>query len=209
MNHGGAGKNKRCGQIEATKRIDSFEIRNSLFLIGGFKTLPFEFEEDHVFVDDGFSGGDCIKVTYMENRSGRHPFFICPKCGRRVRFLYIPCFLCRDCSHLNYRSQQITKSSYNALVAIPEKLDVERPGKSWQEDYALPRPRYMHKKRFERYQERFKKYQERYVEREVREYLKLYRFAMKCLKSSSDLDFSLKPVRLHETGFDACSIEDD
>ena len=174
MKHGGAGQNKRCDQVEKRQRIDSFEVRNRLFDVGGFRMLPFDFDGEHVLVDDGISGGDYITVSFMENASGRYPFFLCPKCGQRVRFLYIPGFLCRECSRLNYRSQQTTKGSYEAVSAIPEKLDVEIPPKDCEEKYVLPRPRYMHKNRYERYKRRFEKHLERYIEKKAAKYLTIF-----------------------------------
>ena len=130
--------------------------------------MPFRFDGEIVRVDDGISGGDEIAVSFMVNASGRYPFFLCPKCGRRVRFLYLPGFLCRECSRLNYRSQQTTKGSFEALAAIPEKMDVEMPSRDWLEEYTLPRPRYMRQSRYERYRKRFEKHQERFIGKESR-----------------------------------------
>ena len=177
MKHGGAGENKRCEQVEDQQRIDSFEVRNRYFQIGSFEMLPFEFDGDTVFVNSDISGDCCIEVSYMENASGLHPFFHCPKCCARVRFLYLPNFLCRECSRLNYRSQQATKGSFTALTAIPEKLDVECPSEviDLAEEYSLPRPVYMHEDRFKRYQERFQKHQERYIQRERRQLFQILR----------------------------------
>ena len=43
---------------------------------------------------------------------GRRPWLLCPKCGRRVRVLYLAehsIFSCRACAKLNYRSTRQTK----------------------------------------------------------------------------------------------------
>lgn len=166
MRHGGAGLNRQRGQIEERQRIDSFEAPNRFFQLTGFKLLRHEYDGETVKVSDTE-----IKLARMENAAGRLIFFLCPSCGRRVRFLYLPHFRCRECCQLNYRSQQMTKGSFAALAAIPEKLDVESPKDSWIDagDYVLPRPRYMHTSKYERYRKRFEKHQGRFVERDKRQ----------------------------------------
>ena len=166
MRHGGAGLNRRCSQVEENERIDSFQALNKFFQLPGFKRLPHECNGETVTVQ-----GIEIRIAYMRNAAGRLIFFLCPSCGQRVRFLYLPDFLCRKCSRLNYRCQQITRGSFASLASIPEKLDVESPKDSWidADDYVLPRPRYMHAAKYERYRKRFEKHQGRFVERDKRQ----------------------------------------
>lgn len=168
--HGG--QNRRCDQLEDRQRIDSFQLRYKAFQIGKFELLPFATDGNFVKVD-----GECIQLSYIYNAAGNVPFFRCPKCGQRVRFLYLPLYLCRYCSRLNYRSQQATKGSFSALAAIPKKLDSPPPAKTVDEaaEYQLTRPPYMRKKRFARYQERFLKHQRQYVQMERRRLFRILR----------------------------------
>lgn len=67
----------------------------------------------------------------------------------------------------------MTKGSFDALAAIPIKLDVDPPEDSWDivDEYTLPRPPNMKKRRFEKYRRRFEKHQARYVYRGCRRFL--------------------------------------
>lgn len=51
---------------------------------------------------------------------GKHWYFICPKCKRRVRKLYLPDgeneFLCRKCHNLTYSSSQTHNRNVDALL---------------------------------------------------------------------------------------------
>lgn len=165
MRHGGAGLNRKCGQVEEHQRIDSFEAPNKFFQLTRCQLLPHEYDGETVRVSDTE-----IKLAYMENAAGRLIFFICPVCGRRVRFLYLPLLHCRECSNLNYRCQQVTKGSFAELAAIPEKLDLPLPDDFWSEaeEYTLQRPKNMHAVKFARYRERFEKHQARFVARDQR-----------------------------------------
>ena len=110
---------------------------------------------------------------------GSQLFFICPKCGARVRFLYwqdhpFP-FVCRKCAGLNYQSQQKTKSAmlyYQKGVDYAKKYFELPPwgvdGFSFM-DYLPERPRGMHKATYQRRLKRFLKYQEKYIMLTLRE----------------------------------------
>lgn len=165
MKHGG--NNKRCGCVEDQQRIDSFEVKSRFFQLSGCRMLPHSFDGEVVTVK-GFK----IRVIYIQNAAGRLPFFLCPSCGQRVRFLYLPDWCCRKCSQLNYRSQQVTKGTFEAMAAIPKKLDVDPPADSWDivDEYTLPRSPNMKTKRYEKYRRRFEKHQARYVYRGCRRF---------------------------------------
>lgn len=95
-----------------------------------------------------------VALDSLPNRyGGARTFFLCPRCGRRARFLYLRWgrFLCRACGRLNYRSQQHTKDGmlpyYKAAKLLREKFRVapelipvpmELPG------FIPPRPKGMH-----------------------------------------------------------------
>ena len=133
MKHGG--NNKRCGCVEDQQRIDSFESNSRFFMLSGCRMLPHKFDGEVVTVS-----GMEIRLFYVHNAAGRLPFFICPSCSQHVRFLYLPELRCRKCSRLNYRSQQVTKGSFEAMAEIPKKLDWEIV-----DEYTLPRPPNMKK----------------------------------------------------------------
>ena len=143
---------KKHGQVEREKRIDSFEAECRSFYIGRCEMLHFSREGDRICLD----GGKIVKLSYVHNAAGRLTFFLCPSCGKRVRFLYLPDYKCRTCARLNYRCQQVTKGSLADVCAIPSKMGLKEPT-VFEFDYALLRPRYMNKARFARVDERFKK----------------------------------------------------
>ena len=143
---------KKHGQVEKAKRIDSFEAEYRAFQLGLCDMLPFSRECDRIKLPSG----RIVKLSYVHNAAGRLTFFLCPCCGKRVRFLYLPEYKCRTCARLNYRSQQVTKGSLADLCAIPVKMGLEEPT-IFDFEYTLIRPRYMNKARFERLNRRFKK----------------------------------------------------
>ncbi len=141
----------RHGRLEDRERIDSFDTRYNSFMMKRCKMLPFKRFDDWIVIPEY---GIQLVLAYMENAAGRIPFFMCPGCGRRVRFLYLPEFKCRYCCNLNYRIQQVTKGTREELGSIPAKLGM--PGDQ------LIRPFYMHRNRYERYLKRYQKHRERY-----------------------------------------------
>ena len=145
---------KKHGQVEQKKRIDSFEAEYRAFLLDGCELLPFSREGKTIRLD----GERIVKLDYVHNAAGRLTFFLCPSCGRRVRFLFLPQYKCRTCAQLNYRSQQVTRGSLEDIRAIPTKLGLDEP-EIFDFDYVLLRPPGMNRARFERLNRRFiKKY---------------------------------------------------
>ena len=151
---------KKHGQVEREKRIDSFEAEYRAFYIGRCEMLHFSREGDRIRLD----GGKIVKLSYVYNAAGRLTFFLCPFCGKRVRFLYLPDYKCRTCARLNYRSQQVTKGSLADICAIPSKMGQKEPS-IFDFDYSLLRPRYMNKAGFERLNKRFKKKMRTFIAR--------------------------------------------
>ncbi len=50
--------------------------------------------------------------TSIPNYGGKRYWFICPKCNRKVAFLYLrKTFLCRHCNKLTYKTQQVGYSN--------------------------------------------------------------------------------------------------
>lgn len=178
MNYSG-GDNRTHGQIERAERIDSFEAKK----VVGWGTL---FSNSMVPLDCGHfmeDGGEIIELskghwsTTLEltrtpsGFGGSCAYWLCPRCGKRVRFLYFKGlgFVCRGCAKLNYRCQQRTKDStnyaYDGLKLAREKLRWE-PHLDFYPAifiYVLPdRPKGMHTATYYRYLARYMRLQEKY-----------------------------------------------
>lgn len=56
-------------------------------------------------------------------------YFICPECGRRVRYLYVrnDSFVCRKCMNVNYPCQQLPEWKWAVVkkLMILKRLDVD------------------------------------------------------------------------------------
>ncbi len=197
------GWNRKCGTVEKTPRIDSYEAGavvgwGKLFGFGGGRMLTLdcghrteygpgpnvEREIVEIWHKDGW--GQTIELSRKRNGfGGSQAFFLCPACGWRVRYLYlgVGIFLCRKCSRLNYRSQQETRSDsmyyYGKGMALVEKhLDTwprVRPDGFGFCAWIPDRPRYMHQTTYRRYLRRFAKYQEQHQLREMEDMLKILR----------------------------------
>lgn len=155
------GQNKTHGMVGRYDRLDSFrdgslhgphclawESGNRIMLTGdgGAVTLAYQIGEERI--------REQVVLDYLPNHyGGARLFFLCPGCGRRVRFLYLRWgrFRCRHCGRLNYRSQQQNRDElepYHKAVKllrgkfkvseeqIPVPMDL--PG------FLPPRPKGMH-----------------------------------------------------------------
>lgn len=130
-----------------------------------------------------------IKLSRKRNGyGGEQLFFLCPACGRRIRYLYLTgkTFLCRKCSRLNYQSQQETQSDsmyyYHKGVSLVEKhLDTwprVRPDGFTFCDWVPDRPRYMHQTKYRRYLARFLRYRRQHEARQLADLRKLIGFTL-------------------------------
>ena len=193
------GWNKSHGTVEKTPRIDSFDSAISegggaLFVCADGVTRLINCdhytkygphpEEDRELVE--LWKGEWSQALELSRKrngfGGSQPFFLCPVCGERRRYLYLSrtLFLCRKCSRLNYRSQQETRSDcmyyYQKGMGFAGK-HLEPP--SFRIDgfgvcrWIPARPRYMHQFTYRRYLIRFLRYQEKHAERQVADMLKL------------------------------------
>lgn len=194
------GWNRRCGQIEKTPRIDSFEAGaldgwDTLFASGngrmaaldGYRYIEYTPQEEREFVEiwhpqEGWS--ETLTLSRKANGfGGSQPFFLCPACGERRRYLYLTgaTFLCRRCAELNYKSQQETRSGsmyyYGKGMELAEKhLDAwprVRPDGFAFCDWVPDRPRYMHRAAYRRYLARFMRYRKKHADRQIADMLRL------------------------------------
>lgn len=82
-------------------RIDSFKLKNKI--TGNFEGP--ETEKANFFNIDLYK-----MTTEVPGVSGSsRTYFLCPKCGKRIRYLYTTehGIMCRTCANIGYRSQQI------------------------------------------------------------------------------------------------------
>ena len=192
MNYSG-GDNRTHGQIERAERIDAFEAGK----VEGWGTL---FSNSMIpldcghFMDNGeevveLSKGQwhtSLKLTRTPSGfGGSCAYWLCPSCGKRVRFLYFKGrgFLCRECAKLNYRCQQRTEGSIShvqdGLKLALEKLGWEPPFDFCPAifPYVIPdRPKGMHMTTYYRYLARYRRYQEKYQRESMREMLAILRW---------------------------------
>lgn len=107
---------KTHGTIEEQPRIDSFDLaksNGSIMIYNDKRFLDYlrAFTEDDNLEEIYLSPeGDVLEKRLMiENRAGRY-YWICPKCGKRARYLYpgkhILTLRCGKCAGLNYKIQQ-------------------------------------------------------------------------------------------------------
>lgn len=184
--------NKSHGQVEQTPRIDSFELATtegwSGILCGGkwLETLYTAWDDSCEMFPSWSPGGVEIDLSRKPNGyGGQQLFFLCPACGRRVRYLYQvgAAFLCRKCSQLNYKSQQETRSGSMYYYEKGMKL-VEDHLETWPRaspdgfsfcGWIPDRPRYMHDTTYRRYLRRFAKYQDLHQRRQLEDMARILR----------------------------------
>ena len=155
------GQNKTHDTVSHYDRLDSFQI-------GALRGIcPIFWESGGCVVLDcseGYVGlsyalsdlPERIELSKVSNRyGGKRAYFLCPDCGRRVRFLYRPqglgLFRCRNCYRLNYPSQQERSNETGAylrgvrLLRERFKLSpVQIPAPEKFYDFVPPRPKGMH-----------------------------------------------------------------
>lgn len=184
------GWNKRNGQIERTARIDSFDIPE----YDGFlysDNVTFDCYHETVYCGD--SETETAELQYEKWRQqitlsrvrhgfgGSSVYWLCPRCGKRSRFLYFnkTRFECRGCVGLNYQSQQSTKNEdkyYRQGIEYAQRyLEPPPPGldgfsfSNW-----IPgKPRGMHRTTYRRHLRRFLRYQRKYKEHQLEAMMKI------------------------------------
>ena len=187
------GDNRTHGQIERAERIDSFEAGK----VKGWGTLfsnsMVPLDCGHFMEDDGevieLSKGQWYTTLELTRTpsgfGGSCAYWLCPCCGKRVRFLYFKGrgFLCRGCAKLNYRCQQRTKDSTNyaqdGLKLARERLGWVPPFDICPAEfpYVTPdRPKGMHRTTYYRYLARYRRYQEKYRRESMAEMMAILRW---------------------------------
>lgn len=183
LNNAG-GWNKSHEQVEKTPRIDSFET-SSLYGTGciwcGHGLIQAHKADERSVLLHLKCRDQRVSLSYSTNGfGGQQTFFLCPECGKRVRYLYLTQgFLCRTCAKLNYRSQQQTRDSMTYyhkgmeyakkhLSLPPADLDVFSFC-AWIPD----RPRGMRQTTYRKHLERFLRYQRRHEARTLADLMRI------------------------------------
>lgn len=144
---GSGGHNRTHGTVEDHERLDSFELRPWLN----------DAEEPHEICDPVFYGSHRFALHWVDGVDGSPSrlYFGCPRCKRRVRYLYRRggSYVCRRCLGANYASQQATKGSIEEVRRRMRDLVENDLGYTWWkrdhpnagiEDLTnIPKPRYM------------------------------------------------------------------
>ncbi len=166
------------GQVEQEYRIDSFdggkvEGRGTLHARRGSSTVALPCTHSTTGGREAVElyGFATLELTRIPSGfGGSRAFWLCPRCGRRARYLYFKdrSFVCRECAKLNYRSQQRTRDYVqDGMKLAREKLHWEPPGWFTPLDFlevTPPCPRYMHQATYQRHLAKFKRYQEKYYQ---------------------------------------------
>lgn len=116
------GQNRTHGTVEYCDRLDSFRDAaqsgrytaawssgNAIVLTVGEDAVWLAYQAGRGAVSEQ------VALSKLPNHyGGARPFFLCPGCGRRVRFLYLRWerFRCRHCARLNYLSQQTAHDEF-------------------------------------------------------------------------------------------------
>ena len=122
-------------------------------------------------LDSFHSDGYPLELSMVPNRyGGVRPFFLCPDCGRRVRFLYLRWgrLHCQVCARLNYKSQQVTpdglEAYYKGVKLLRERFHVERvPVPLDFYGFFPPKPKGMHWATYSRLCGELRRLQEEYI----------------------------------------------
>ena len=180
------GWNKTHGQVEQTPRIDSFELALTHAWGGifcGSRYLEIYQDENccEIFPPHSMKGMRA-KLSHKRNGyGGKQTFFLCPKCGTRVRYLYFTeqGLRCRICAKLNYRSQQQTKGS---MTDYHKSMDYARKNLSVPPfpidgfafcDWIPEKPRYIHDTTYRKHLRRFLQYQRRHEARTLADLMRI------------------------------------
>ena len=163
--------------VEKVPRVDSFDLSETWgTVLCGNVEVPAYRENDFCVLFPLTPNEQEIRLSEKRNGyGGAQMFFLCPTCGKRVRYLYFGgkdrLFKCRACCRLNYKSQQETRGDmfyfekgvdFAKRHLVPAQVD----GFSFT-DWIPDRPRYQHQSTYRRNLRRLAKYQERHALREM------------------------------------------
>ena len=94
---------------------------------------------------------------------GKRPWFLCPSCSRRCGVLYSigPRIMCRKCGGLSYESQ--SEPRHFRALRKAQKIRVRLGGSANMTEPFPSRPRYMHRRTYQRLRGQYEAVTEQYV----------------------------------------------
>lgn len=179
--------NHTHGRYESTYRVDSFYLAKYIFTQNDMSyswnrngkpaaSIGIIHNEDYKEFVFCYTWNETEKirnkidyVLVNNNYGGSRIYFICPDCGKRVRFLCnnVKCFNCRTCAGLNYEIQQVSdrdkiiiyiEKLLKALKVDTKNMDNFEMARYW----VISKPRYMRKEKFENYKFQLLRYQKQF-----------------------------------------------
>ncbi len=110
----------------------------------------------------GVDGEPCFDFTRLPS-GGERPWFLCPKCARRCGILYAirSRLFCRKCGRLSYESQN--EPRHDRVLRKAQKIRVRLGGSANMTEPFPSRPRYMHRRTYQRLRRQHEAAEERYI----------------------------------------------
>lgn len=107
--------------------------------------------------------GDVVMDWTALPSGGKRPWFLCPSCDRRCGVLYSlrSRIICRKCGELSYESQN--ESIHYRALRKAQKIRVRLGGSANMTEPFPSRPRYMHRRTYQRLTHRYEAAVEQYA----------------------------------------------
>lgn len=195
--YGSGGHNKAHGRVEESLRIDSFSL---LQYADWFELLTSDYEINYPILGGNISCNLLENTASISHNGRKYPlglskvpnvdgmsyrlYFLCPKCGKRVRHLYneYGLYQCRKCAKLNYGIQQrsglnlLRRKMYWIVVKKLQYVDweVDHPDLPIQDLLYIPKPRYMRWAKYDTLMEEYRQLQKEYEAEVTRGMLKAF-----------------------------------
>lgn len=179
---GSGGRNKCHRTIDQYRRIDSFDFRHYVDSFPG--EAPGLYMGGSIFFDvvagtveirwgEQYRPLGLVRVQGVDGSPSRL-YFLCPHCGRRVRYLYEfhDYFVCRHCLSANYACQQRNRGMQSVRRRMKKLIEKDLGYAWWRKDnpncliselYMIPKPRYMRWARYSALIQRYRELQDEYI----------------------------------------------
>lgn len=179
---GSGGRNKCHRTIDQYCRIDSFDFRHYVDSFPG--EIPGLYMGSSIFFNmvagtveirwgEQYRPLGLDRVQGIDGKPSRL-YFLCPHCGRRVRYLYEfhDYFVCRHCLKANYVCQQRNRGMQSVRRRMKKLIEKDLGYTWWRQDNPncliselcmIPKPRYMRWAKYEALIQRYRELQDDYI----------------------------------------------